>query len=106
MNPKVVLERISGPEVESLQRTSEDEGKSDKLEILEYEENTVFECPFCDCEAYSRMELLGEHATSFHKISKAQKKSTDIVMIFRLLNISVTSLESVNLDQTSFLSGK
>ena len=47
MNPKVVLEKFSGADVKSLQKTPEqlDEVKSVKLEVLELEENnfsTIF----------------------------------------------------------------
>ena len=113
MNPKVVLKRLSGPHVKSLQKTPEQlhEVKSVKLEleILEFEENnfsSIFECPFCDYEAFSRMELLTEHVTSFHKITKTNKKTADVSMILRLLNISLTLLDYLNLDPTSASSGK
>ncbi len=53
MNPKVILERMSDPKVQSLQRTSLI--KNNKLELLDFEENNLFECPFCDYEEFSKM---------------------------------------------------
>jgi len=121
MNPKVILEKMRDPKVQSLQRIPLI--KNVKLELLDFEEN--FECPFCDYESFSSMEFLSKHVKDFHKISKTKKKSEDVAMILTLLNISVTSLdslnpnpeleplnldltssESMNLDQTPDLSGK
>ena len=111
MNPRVVLKRLTGRHIKSLQKTPEkvEEENNVKLEILGFEENdfsAIFECPFCDNKVFSRMELLSKHVTVFHKISRTNKKSADIAMILSLLNISVASPEFLNLDPTSVLSGR
>jgi hypothetical protein len=102
MNPVVVLRKLTGPQVERLQRPPEivDTEQNFKIEVVEFEEAN-YECPFCDRAGFSRMNLLVVHVTGFHKISKNNTKSVDIAMILRLLSMSVTpQTKPMNFDQS------